>query len=250
MIPPSYRERQNKDDLTPHVLFTKEHKDLVAQGEKWMEGTASQCMVVVALIAPIVCTAAFTVPGGYKQSNDKDNGIPVFHSKATFLIFVIADAISLFTSAASILMFLSILTSRYVERDFLETLPKKLMLGLLTLFLSITNMTIAFSVSLFVLYKSGLVWVPLVLSLLAVMLVFLFAWLQYPLLAYAAIGWNLGCQIDFACCRGFSHRVHDDDLPVGDPVSQPEWERAFADGVFIVAAREVFWFDVLFGNGF
>ncbi|XP_071731198.1 uncharacterized protein [Rutidosis leptorrhynchoides] len=182
MIPPSYRERKNKDGLTPHELFTKEHKDLVAQGEKWMKDTASQCMVVAALIATIVFAAAFTVPGGYRQSNDEKNGIPVFYSKATFLVFVVADAISLFSSAASILMFLSILTSRYAERDFLQSLPKKLMLGLVTLFLSITSMTVAFSVSFFVLYKSGLIWVPLVISLLAVLPVFLFAWLQYPLL--------------------------------------------------------------------
>nr|GEV86946.1 putative ankyrin repeat-containing domain, PGG domain protein [Tanacetum cinerariifolium] len=67
MIPPSYRERKNKDGLTPHELFTKEHKELVAKGEEWMKGTASHCMVVAALIATIVFAAAFTVPGGYSQ---------------------------------------------------------------------------------------------------------------------------------------------------------------------------------------
>ncbi|GJZ33352.1 ankyrin repeat-containing domain, PGG domain protein [Tanacetum coccineum] len=129
MIPPSYRERKNKDGLTPHELFTKEHKDLVAKGEQWMKGTASHCMVVAALIATIVFAAAFTVPGGYSQGGPNQTlGIPIFHSKATFLVFVLADAISLFSSAASILMFLSILTSRYAERDFLQSLPKKLML--------------------------------------------------------------------------------------------------------------------------
>ncbi|KAI7738364.1 hypothetical protein M8C21_008427, partial [Ambrosia artemisiifolia] len=99
MIPLSYRERENEDGLTPHELFTKEHKDLIAQGEKWMKGTASQCMVVAALIATIVFAATFTVPGGYNQSN----GIPIFHSRATFAVFVVADAISLISSSASIL---------------------------------------------------------------------------------------------------------------------------------------------------
>nr|XP_043615792.1 uncharacterized protein LOC122587691 [Erigeron canadensis] len=184
MIPPSYRERKNKDGLTPHELFTKEHKDLVAQGEKWMKGTSSQCMVVAALIATIVFAAAFTVPGGYIQdTNSKENGIPVFHSKITFMVFVVTDAISLFSSTSSILMFLSILTSRYAERDFLQSLPKKLMIGLATLFLSITTMTVAFSVSFFVLYNDGLMWMPIVISLFAVLPVILFAWLQYPLLA-------------------------------------------------------------------
>ncbi|KAI3519119.1 hypothetical protein L1887_08144 [Cichorium endivia] len=34
MIPPSYRDRKNTDDLTPHELFTKEHKGLVKEGMK------------------------------------------------------------------------------------------------------------------------------------------------------------------------------------------------------------------------
>ncbi|KAJ9557460.1 hypothetical protein OSB04_012074 [Centaurea solstitialis] len=184
MIPPSYRERKNKDDQTPHELFTKDHKDLVSQGEKWMKGTASQCMVVATLIATIVFAAAFTVPGGYNQDNNsKDSGIPFFYRKVTFIVFVVSDAISLFSSSASILMFLSILTSRYAERDFLESLPKKLMLGLTTLFLSITTMTVAFSVSFFVLYNNGLIWIPILIGFLAIMPVLLFAWLQFPLLA-------------------------------------------------------------------
>ncbi|GKA49870.1 ankyrin repeat-containing domain, PGG domain protein, partial [Tanacetum coccineum] len=129
MIPPSYRNRKNKDDLTPQDLFTQEHKELVTLGEKWMKGTANQCMVVAALIATIVFAAAFTVPGGY----DQNDGIPMFNSKATFVAFVVADAISLFSSSASILIFLSILKARYAKRDFLESSPKKLMAGISTL---------------------------------------------------------------------------------------------------------------------
>ncbi|KAL7604466.1 hypothetical protein Lser_V15G18298 [Lactuca serriola] len=178
MIPPSYWEMKNKDGLTPHDLFTKEHKDLVKQGEEWMKRTASQCMVVATLIATIVFAAAFTVPGGYNQ----DEGIPFFYRKRTFILFVLADALSLFSASTSILMFLSILTSRYAERDFLESLPKKLMLGLATLFLSITTMMVAFSVSFFVLYHKDLKWIPILITLFATMPVLLFATLQFPLL--------------------------------------------------------------------
>ncbi|XP_023754188.1 uncharacterized protein LOC111902595 [Lactuca sativa] len=177
MIPP-YRERKNKDGLTPHELFTKEHKDLVKQGEDWMKDTASQCMVVATLIATIVFAAAFTVPGGYNQ----DNGIPMFFEKVAFIIFVVSDAISLFSSSASILMFLSILTSRYAERDFQESLPKKLMVGLATLFLSITTMMIAFSVSFFVLYHNKLKWIPILITFFSALPVILYATLQFSLL--------------------------------------------------------------------
>nr|GEY69942.1 ankyrin repeat-containing domain, PGG domain protein [Tanacetum cinerariifolium] len=155
MIPPSYRDRKNKDGLTPYELFTKEHKDLVHR--------------------------AFTVPGGYSQSNDKNNGLPMFESKATLMVFVVADAISLLSSTASILMFLSILTSHYVERDFLKSLPKKVMLGLASLFLSITTMTVAFSINFFVLYHKGVSWMPILMAPLAVMPVLLYIKLQYAL---------------------------------------------------------------------
>nr|KAJ0221656.1 hypothetical protein LSAT_V11C200077290 [Lactuca sativa] len=178
MVPFSYREERNKDGLTPHELFTVEHKDLVVKGEEWMKGTASQCMVVAALIATIVFAAAFTVPGGYNQND----GIPIFYREVSLKLFVVADAISLFSSSASIIMFLSILTSRYGERDFYESLPKKLTLGLATLFLSITTMMVAFSLSLFVLYHKDLQWIPILVAMFATMPVFLFATLQYPLL--------------------------------------------------------------------
>ncbi|XP_071735328.1 uncharacterized protein [Rutidosis leptorrhynchoides] len=177
MIPHSYRERKNEDGLTPHELFTQEHKELVTLGEQWMKDTASQCMVVAALIATMVFAAAFTIPGGY----DQNTGIPMFRSKPTLVAFVVADAISLFSSSASILMFLSILTSRYAERDFLESLPNKLMLGLATLFLSITTMTLAFGVSFFALYNKGFLWIPILIGVFAVMPVFLYIKLQFSL---------------------------------------------------------------------
>ncbi|PWA34428.1 ankyrin repeat-containing domain, PGG domain protein [Artemisia annua] len=178
MIPPSYREQRNSDGLTPHELFTKEHKDMVTQGEKWMKEIAGQCIVVAALIATTVFAAAFTVPGGY----DQNNGILIFHSETTFKVFVVADAISLFSSSASILyMFLSVFTSRYAERDFLESLPRKLIVGLSYLFLSMTTMIIAFSVSFFVLYQKGLLWIPILISVIALILFGIYVKAQYIL---------------------------------------------------------------------
>ncbi|PWA61128.1 ankyrin repeat-containing domain, PGG domain protein [Artemisia annua] len=164
MIPPSYRKRKNKDGQTPHELFTQEHQHLITKGEKWMKETASQCMVVAALIATIVFAAAFTIPGGYNQND----GIPMFKRKSTLVVFVVADAISLILSSASILTFLSILTSRYAERDFERSLPMKLMFGLAALFLSIGTMMVTFSVSFFVLYHKQMKWIPILISVFAI----------------------------------------------------------------------------------
>ncbi|KAJ0550891.1 putative ankyrin repeat-containing domain, PGG domain, ankyrin repeat-containing domain superfamily [Helianthus annuus] len=149
MIPPAYRERKNKDGLTPYELFTKEHKDLVDQGEKWLKDIANHCMVIDCLITAMVFVAAYTFPGGYRQTEDKYNGFPVFLSKPSFLVFVLADGTSFLLSCASIAIFSSINTSRFAKRDFLQTLPNKLMFGLGTLVLSMMMLTIAFSVSFF-----------------------------------------------------------------------------------------------------
>ncbi|KAI7755602.1 hypothetical protein M8C21_016675, partial [Ambrosia artemisiifolia] len=127
---PYYKDKKNKDGLTPYELFTEEHKDMMVQGEKWMITTANQCLVVVALIIVMVFAAAITFPGGYKQTSGKDNGSPVFLSKASFWVFMMGVLLSFFMSCASIVMFLAILISRYAERDFLESLPKKLLFGL------------------------------------------------------------------------------------------------------------------------
>ncbi|KAL7616218.1 hypothetical protein Lser_V15G01784 [Lactuca serriola] len=177
MIPPFYRKEKNNDGLTPLELFTESHKDLVSKGEEWMKGTASQCMVVAALIATIVFAVAFTIPGGYNQ-----NGFPVFLPKGLFIAFVIVDAISLVLSSTSILVFLSILTSRYAQQDFLKALPKKLLIGLGTLFLSIMTMMVAFSISFFLLYEEKLITVAIPISIFAVIPIISYAKLHYPLL--------------------------------------------------------------------
>lgn len=178
MIPPDYRQRKNEDGQTPQEFFTKKHAALVIQGEYWMKHTASQCMVVATLIATIVFAAAFALPGGYNQNT----GIPFFRKEPALIVFVISDAVSLISSSISILNFLFILTSRYAETDFLESLPKKLMKGLATLFLSIVTMMVAFSASFFVLYSQNVEWVTITVTCLAGIPVILFAILHFPLL--------------------------------------------------------------------
>lgn len=177
MVHLSMREMKNKQGKTPHTLFAKEHAELMEKGEAWMKDTSSQCMVVAALITTIMFAAAFTLPGG----NNSNNGNPIFMKKSAFMVFVVTDAVSLFTSSASILMFLAILTARYAEKDFLESLPMKLMIGLLALFVSITSMMVAFSASFFLVYTNNMKWVPILVTVLAGVPVLLFARLQYSL---------------------------------------------------------------------
>ena len=100
------------------------------------------------------------------------------------MLFIISDAISLFSSSTSILIFLGILTSRYAEDDFLKSLPTKLIIGLSTLFISIAAMLVAFCAALYVMLD-GKAWIVIPVTLLASVPVTLFVWLQFPLLSFS-----------------------------------------------------------------
>uniref|UniRef100_A0A803L2A8 PGG domain-containing protein n=1 Tax=Chenopodium quinoa TaxID=63459 RepID=A0A803L2A8_CHEQI len=152
---------------TPREMFNREHAQLRKDGENWMRKTSTSCMVVATLVATIVFQAIYQPP-------DKQN------SEKLFWVFVISDAFSLLSSIASILTFLSILTSTYAEEDFLVSLPLKLMVGLVLLLFSILAILLVFIVSIIILLPYKSVWI----------IVAVFAWftgvvylrLHFPLL--------------------------------------------------------------------
>ncbi|XP_058216907.1 uncharacterized protein LOC131327792 [Rhododendron vialii] len=174
---PMYKEWENNSGETPAMVFTTAHEKLVEEGQKWMKDTANSCTIVAALIVTVVFAAAITVPGG----ND-NTGLPIFSKKTAFIAFAISDAISLFTSTTSLLMFLSILTSRCAESDFLYVLPKRLIIGLSTLFLSITTMMVAFSATLYLSFGQDKLWILIPVAVLASLPITSFVSLQFPLL--------------------------------------------------------------------
>lgn len=143
-----------------------------------MKDTATSCTIAAALIATVAFAAAFTVPGGVHS----DSGAPIFVNEISFIIFSISNSVSMFTSTTSLLLFLSILTSRYAEQDFLYVLPKRLCIGLLTLFSSITFMMVAFSATVYITLrgKSSLFLIPV--AAFACLPVASFVLLQFPLL--------------------------------------------------------------------
>ncbi|XP_031265682.1 ankyrin repeat-containing protein At5g02620-like [Pistacia vera] len=155
LVMPSFRGLKNSEGKTPRELFTTTHAGLQKDGEKWMRNTASQCMLVATIIATVVFQAAFTVPGGVNDAGGNNNleGTPTHRGNVVFRIFVMTDIIALSSSSISILMFLSILTSRYAQDNFFRSLPVKLVIGLLTLFVSIATMMLAFISSFYLAYN-------------------------------------------------------------------------------------------------
>lgn len=94
IVQPHHKVALNKQKKTPRELFTEQHKKLVEGGERWMKDTTTACSVVAALVVTIMFAAAFTVPGGYNG----DNGVPICLHTNFFMVFIISDALSLFSS--------------------------------------------------------------------------------------------------------------------------------------------------------
>lgn len=177
-----HRQKKNNEGKTPRALFTEEHKDLLEKAEKWMKDTANSCMIVATLITTVVFAAVFTVPGGnVSDIASSKEGIPIFLNTTSFTVFAVADALALFSSITSVLMFFSILSSRYAEDDFLFSLPKKLITGFVTLFFSIAAMIVAFGAALSIVLEQRWAWAPIPIALFACIPVTLFALLQLPL---------------------------------------------------------------------
>ncbi|CAL1354155.1 unnamed protein product [Linum trigynum] len=107
---------------------------------EWLSKTSESCSVVAALVATVAFAGSSTVPGGNKE----DTGIPVLEREPAFNVFAIASLLALCLSVTSLVTFLTILTSRFDHKDFAKTLPRKLIWGLTSLFLSIASMLVSF----------------------------------------------------------------------------------------------------------
>ena len=176
MLPAQIKMRNSKG-LTAQELFSNEHEKLRENAESWMKKTAESCMLIATVIATGVFAAAISLPGG----TNGDTGKPNFLKKISFLVFAISDALAFISSSTSILIFFSILVSRYGEYDFYKSLPLKLIFGLITLFISITSMMVAFSSSFFIIYYHGSKWVPISIAILCFLPILLYIGLQFSL---------------------------------------------------------------------
>ncbi|XP_056166435.1 ankyrin repeat-containing protein ITN1-like [Syzygium oleosum] len=175
---PSIRSYQFRNGPTYWDKFVENHNKLLKEGEKWVKHTANSCMLVSTLIATVLFAAAFTMPGG----NDDKTGVPLLLGQDSLLVFAISDTLGLFSSVTAILLFLAILTSRYEPKDFLFSLPNKIIMGLSSLFLSLAFMLVAFAATLTIVLDKRLEWVRIPITLLTCIPVVLFLVLQLPLL--------------------------------------------------------------------
>ncbi|KAL2341021.1 hypothetical protein Fmac_008961 [Flemingia macrophylla] len=187
-IPYHYTIHKNKDNKTAKELFMEKHTPLLKDARKWIKETAQSCSAVAVLVATVVFAAAYTVPGG----NDNE-GFPRFLHHPIFLAFTVMDVLALVSSFASVIMFLSILTSPCEMWDFRRSLPRKLMTGFAFLFFSMATTMMSFSATILInikLEKSK--WTSSLTYCAAFFPVCIFALVQFPL--YVAIR---GCVRSF-----------------------------------------------------
>lgn len=153
IVPPSCLEARNKDGHTPRELFTQEHKSLLEKSETWVRNTADSCMLIATIMLTVVFTAAYTVPGG--NGND---GIPVLLKKNWFTSFVVFEALALFGSTLSIIVFWSVMTSSFEENQFLHVLPRQMKIGLVSMMVSLVGSITAFMAMYFLVFVSVRGW--------------------------------------------------------------------------------------------
>ncbi|XWS13428.1 hypothetical protein CRYUN_Cryun36dG0036600 [Craigia yunnanensis] len=130
----------NKKGQTPKQIFTQTHKTLVKDGSEWLTKTSESCSLIAALIATVAFATAANIPGGVSQNT----GEPVLRDEPAFGVFAISSLVALCFSITALVFFLAILTSRFEEKDFHNKLPRKLILGLTSLFTSIAAMLASF----------------------------------------------------------------------------------------------------------
>ncbi|MED6155104.1 hypothetical protein PIB30_002314 [Stylosanthes scabra] len=174
---PRFFGRYNKHSQTPREVFVESHQKLVKSGVEWLKQISESCSVVAALIATVAFATSTTVPGGIKE----DTGAPTLEDTPAFKVFAITSLIALACSVTAVVLFLSILTSRHQEYDFGHSLPRKLILGLTSLFMSITSMLVSFCAGHYLVLRNKLKDVALPIYAVTCLPVTLFALAQFPL---------------------------------------------------------------------
>ncbi|CAK9147013.1 unnamed protein product [Ilex paraguariensis] len=176
-MPPHFYVHTNNEGKTPKDISRETHTKLVEDGGNWLTNTSESCSVVAALIATVAFATSATVPGGVKQ----DSGVPTLENEPAFNVFAVSSLIALCFSVTAVVMFLAILTSRYQERDFAKDLPRKLLIGLTSLFISIAAILVSFCAGHFFVIKDKLKYAAYPVYAITCLPITFFAMAQFPL---------------------------------------------------------------------
>ncbi|KAF7140026.1 hypothetical protein RHSIM_Rhsim06G0147300 [Rhododendron simsii] len=177
ICPGSLLNTLNKDKKTAQKLFEEETEPLRKKAKEWLQRTAEHCSLVAVLIATVAFAAAYTIPGGPNQST----GFPILLNRPFFFVFTLTDVLSLTFALTSVIFFLRILTSPFRLKDFKQSLPQILMLGVTLLILSVSMMMFAFAATVILMINRREEWTKVALYTASLLPVTIFALSYLPL---------------------------------------------------------------------
>nr|XP_027116795.1 uncharacterized protein LOC113734445 isoform X1 [Coffea arabica] len=194
-MPPQCFIQYNKKYETAREIFTKTHEKLAKEGSEWMLKTSESCSVVAALIAAVAFATASSIPGGVNQ----DSGHPVLEREPIFRVFSVASIVALCFSVTALVFFLAILTSRCEQRDFKRSLPRKLLIGLSSLFTSISAILVSFCAGHFFVLEDQVHRGAFPIYAVACLPITFFAFAQLPL--YFDLLWSIIRKVPVRCYK-------------------------------------------------
>ncbi|TQD98737.1 hypothetical protein C1H46_015646 [Malus baccata] len=177
MLPPHYIMHHNDNDQTAEELFNAGHDELLKSAQDWVKGTAQSCSTVAVLVATVVFAAAYAIPGG----NNELSGRPVLENNPLFLLFTTMDVVAIACSLSSVAFFLSVLSSPLEYPNFVKSIPHKVMIGFIFLFLSMATTMLAFAATILLLIRMEKKWTKSLFYPIAFFPVPLFGLLQFPM---------------------------------------------------------------------
>jgi hypothetical protein len=177
VTPAYFIDHRNNQILTAVGLFDSSNQELRQKAVEWIKRTSEGCSIIAVLIATVAFAAAYTTPGG----SDDQTGYPILIHRPFFVVFTVADVLTISFALTSVVVFLAISTSPFRFVDFTNSLPNRLMFGLTLLFLSVSNMMIAFGATVLLMIRDGEGWTKVILYSFSFMPVGLFALSYFPL---------------------------------------------------------------------
>ncbi|XP_074382109.1 uncharacterized protein LOC141724020 [Apium graveolens] len=85
-------------------FMKQELAEMKEELRRYRERTTTQ-IIVTALITTVTFTVGFTMPGGYHQSGEPEEGLVLLSNKKAFKIFMISDALALALSITSLFIY-------------------------------------------------------------------------------------------------------------------------------------------------
>ncbi|XP_074339526.1 protein ACCELERATED CELL DEATH 6-like isoform X2 [Apium graveolens] len=101
-------------EIKINEMMEKEHEQRKEKVKPYRERTTTQ-IIVTALITTVTFTVGFTMPGGYHQSGEPEEGLVLLSKKKAFEVFMISDASALALSITS--LFIYFISSMYDDPD-------------------------------------------------------------------------------------------------------------------------------------